>query len=291
MMLLDFQRRMAEDVTRPLCNDFTMQTSAPNGSPISERVANYVKPNHQLSSFERVEIYNRQYWFRLIAAVSEDFPALNAVLGGRRFDKLIRAYLTDNPSTSFSLRDLGAKLPSWLVHYTEFSVAQHDLAVDVARLEWAYIEAFDSATLPPLDATDLATLGPESVLCLQPHIQLLALQYAADELVLEAHKIQPTTGAASNAVTAKKISKCLRVPRPQRSLIYLVVHRYHDSVYYRRIDQEEFQLLTAIQSSDPLAAVISKAFRQTTLAPGEQIAKIREYFAHAAELGWLVISG
>jgi len=287
MTLLDFQRRMAEDVSRPLTHDFTMQTSAPDGSSISEIIATYVKPNDQLSSFERLEIYNRQYWFRLIAAVSEDFPALNAILGTRRFDELILAYLKDNPSTSFSLRDLGAKLPSWLAHHPEFTAAHHDLAVDVAHLEWAYIEAFDSATQLPLNDADLAGLTPESVLALQPHVQLLALRYAADELVLAVHKTKPDTGTASNAITAKKVSKRVRLPRPKRWPIYLVVHRYQDAVYYRRIDQEEFHLLAAIHNGDPLAAVVDKAFYQSNLPPGEQPAKIRDYFAHAAELGWL----
>lgn len=287
MTLLDFQRRMAEDVSRPLTDDFAMQPSAPDGSPISELIATYVKPNDQLSSFERLEIYNRQYWFRLIAAVSEDFPALNAILGTRRFDELILAYLKENPSTSFSLRDLGAKLPSWLVHHPELAASHHDLAVDVARLEWAYIEAFDSASQLPLNDADLARLTPESVLTLQPHVQLLALRYAADELVLAAHKSKPDNGIASNAVTAKRISKRRRLPRPRRSLIYLVVHRYQDSVYCRRIDQEEFQLLTAIQNGDPLAMVVDKAFHQTALPPSEQPTKIRDCFAHAAELGWL----
>ena len=36
------------------------------------------------------------------------------ILGQRRFDELILAYLKENPSTSFTLRDLGARLPSWL---------------------------------------------------------------------------------------------------------------------------------------------------------------------------------
>ena len=26
----------------------------------------FIKPNDRLSSFERLEIYNRQYWFRLL---------------------------------------------------------------------------------------------------------------------------------------------------------------------------------------------------------------------------------
>jgi hypothetical protein len=290
MTLLDFQRRMAEDVSRPLTDDFAMQTFAPEGSQVSEIVAAYVKPNDRLTSFERLEIYNRQYWFRLIAAVSEDFPSLNAILGEDIFDQLIVAYLKENPSTSFSLRDLSAKLPSWLEHHPEFTGANHNLAVDVARLEWAYIEAFDAAACPALAAPDLAGLTPESVLSLQPHIQLLALRYAADEIVLAAHKSKPDGEVASNAVSARKSTRRLRLPRLKPMPLYLVIHRYEDSVYYRRIDPEEFQLLAAIQSGDQLSTVVDKAFHDSALPQEEQPTKVRDSFAHAAELGWLSVA-
>jgi hypothetical protein len=287
MTLLDFQRRMAEDVSRPLTANFTMQASTPDGSSVSEIVSGYVKPNDRLSSFERLEIYNRQYWFRLIAAVSEDYPALNAILGAKRFDDLILNYLQQNPSTSFSLRDLGAKLPAWLAVHPEFTARHHNLAVDVARLEWAYIEAFDGATLPPLDATHIGTLEPTTVLALQPHIQLLHLRYAAEEIVLAVHKDKTDVDIVSNAVIERKQSKRSRIPRPRRSPTYLVVHRYQGSVYYRAVDRETFLLLSAIQSGQPLLAVVEQAFSKSALLPAQQAAKIEECFAHAAELGWL----
>ena len=69
-----------------------------------------IKPNDRLTSFERLEIYNRQYWFRLMAGFAEDFPGLHAVLGGRRFDAMAKAYLIDCPSQSFTLRNLGFAL-------------------------------------------------------------------------------------------------------------------------------------------------------------------------------------
>jgi hypothetical protein len=40
----------------------------------------------------------------------------------------------------------------------------------------------------------------------------------------------------------RKESKRRRVPRLRRSQTYLAVHRYEDSVYYRRIDREAFLL-------------------------------------------------
>jgi len=287
MNLLDFQRRMAEDVSRPLTDHFEMQSFSADGDSIDELVVGYVKPNDLLSSFERLEIYNRQYWFRVIGAVSEDYPALNAVLGQKRFDELILAYLKENPSTSFTLRDLGARLPLWLDGRPELTGSHHKLAVDVARLEWAYIEAFDSPALPPLNPVEFSRLLPTSVLALQPHLQLLDLRYAVDEVVLAVHKNRPATDIVSNAVTERKESKRLRVPRLKRCPTYLAVHRYQDSVYYRRIDHEAFLLLSAIQEGEPITSVVDRAMRVSKLPFVERAAKIREYFAHASELGWL----
>lgn len=287
MNLLDFQRRMAEDVSRPLTMDFAMQDFGPDGTSVQEIAAQYIKPNDRLSSFERLEIYNRQYWFRVSGAVSEDYPALSAVLGQERCEELILGYLKENPSTSFTLRDLGAKLPSWLDEHPELVGSRHALAVDVARLEWAYIEAFDSPALPPLDPVEFSRLIPTSILALQPHLQLLALRYAVDEVVLTAHQNRPVSDIVSNAVTDRKKSKRIRVPRLKRSPTFLAVHRFQDSVYYRRIDSEAFLLLSAVKEGDPISTVVDRAMRASKLPALEQAAKIRECFALVSELGWL----
>ena len=224
----------------------------------------------------------------MIGAASEDYPALNAVLGQKRFDTMILAYLRENPSTSFTLRDLGGKLPEWLVRRPELAGGYHDLAVDVARLERAYVDAFDSATLPPLSAADFGELLPASVLSLQPHLQLLELRYPVDELVLAARKNTPEIDIVSNAVAQRKISGRLRIPKLKRSPVYLAVHRFENSVYYRRIDREAFLLLSAIRKGQPIATVVDRAFIGSVLPPRERASKIREYFAHASELVWFI---
>ena len=70
-------------------------------------VAEFIKPNDRLTSFERLEIYNRQYWFRLRDCFYDDYPGLRAVLGDGQFERLADAYLSKNPSQSFTLRNLG----------------------------------------------------------------------------------------------------------------------------------------------------------------------------------------
>jgi hypothetical protein len=286
MNLLELQRRMFEDVRRPLTSGFAMQQKSEDGHSISELAESYVKPNDRLTSFERLEIYNRQYWFRTIAAVSEDFPALAAVLGSKRFDSLVLAYLKENSSTSFSLRNLGARLPRWLEDHPEFAPRRHSLVLDVARLEWAYVEAFDSFAAAPLTLEDFASIGDDSKLALQPHLQLLDLRYPVDELVLAVHKETPPSDIASNAVSERKPKSRSGLPRMRRAAIHLAVHRFDNSVYYRRIDREAFLLLSALQRRHTVAESMELAFAGSKLSPEGQAAKIQECFAHAAELGW-----
>jgi hypothetical protein len=286
MTLLELQRRMAEDVRRPLTADFAMQQQTEDGHSMSELAASYIKPNNRLTSFERLEIYNRQYWFRVIGAVTEDFPALNAVLGWKRFDSLVLAYLRENPSTSFTLRNLGARLPLWLEDHPEFAPTRHALLLDVARLEWSYVESFDRAAVAPLTLEDFTGLGADSRLWLQPHLQLLELKYPVDELVLAVHQATPPSDIMSNAVSEYQQRSRPRLPRMRRSPISLAVHRFGNSVYYRRLDHEAFLLLSALQRQSTLGEAIDAAFAGNKFSPQQQAAKIQEIFAHAAELGW-----
>ena len=101
--LLEFQRTMARAVMQPM---LYARLHEARGRVRQDGVA-LVKPNSRLSSFERLEIYNRSYWSRVLDAFSEDFPGVRAVVGAKRFDHLRRRYLADCPSESFTMRNLG----------------------------------------------------------------------------------------------------------------------------------------------------------------------------------------
>jgi hypothetical protein len=286
MTLLELQRRMAEDVRRPLTSDYEMRQTTDDGVFVEAIAASYISPNDRLSSFERLEIYNRQYWFRLISAVSEDFPTLNALLGSKRFDSLILAYLNENPSTSWTLRDLGAKLPSFLEAHRELTGRRHRLAVDVARLEWAYVDAFDRKHRTPLATAEAQTIGSESRLALQPHLQLLELSYPVDSLVLAVKKRAPEAEIVSSAVSKYESQTLLKLPTIRQGRVWLAVHRFDDSVYYRRIDRETFRLLGALRSGATVSKAVTLAFKRTKLNAAAQANLLRESFAYASGLGW-----
>ena len=70
------------------------------GARSSDLAPRFIKPNDRLSSFERLEIYNRVYWFRVLDCLYDDYPGLRAVLGERKFMKL-RYRLSGQVSVGF----------------------------------------------------------------------------------------------------------------------------------------------------------------------------------------------
>ena len=121
MSLEKIQREMAHAVMTPLTADEEMRRESPDGRSMEQIAASFIAPNSRLSSFERLEIYNRQYWFRVLGALAEDFPALRSVIGSRAFDAMSVAYLSAHPSRSFTLRNLGARLAAWLSANPQFA--------------------------------------------------------------------------------------------------------------------------------------------------------------------------
>jgi len=288
MKLLTLQRAVARAVMQPLMPSERMQRKAPGGGRMSAYAARYIKPNDRLTSFERLEIYNRQYWFRVLASLAEDYPGLRAVLGGRRFEAMCKAYLTECPSRSFTLRNLGAQLAAWLRQNARWISDRRVLALDMVRLEWADIEAFDGEAKPALRSEDLREAKPASLqLDIQPYVQLLDLHYPVDDLLLEVKHGDDTPDRASNAVQERrKHSRVHAVAKLEAAEIFLAVHRLDFSVYFRRIEPEEFALLTALRSGKTVERAIDLAFRKSSVPAADRAAFVQRSFQTWAALGW-----
>ncbi len=301
MSLAQLQREMAAAVMLPLTeNDHPsdedlslgtpekrMRAVAADGRRMSAVAESFIAPNSRLSAFERLEIYNRQYWFRLLGALAEDFTALRAVVGDSAFEALSIAYLTAHPSRSFSLRNLGLMLVEWLIVNPQFAGRRHHLAIDVARIEWAFIEAFDGVEREPLTLDQIATLDGSSRLALQPHMQLVAMDYAADELVLELHDRQKRETSEAGLERDSGPGTPARLPKMRRKPTWVAAHRMDLTVYFRRLRQEEFFTLAAIRRGLPLAEALDAGFKESQTQEARRPQLVREWFANWAELGWI----
>ncbi len=241
MNLAQLQREMAHAVMTPLTPDEEMRRESPDGRPMEEVAASFIAPNSRLSAFERLEIYNRQYWFRVLGALAEDFPALRSVIGPRAFEAMSVAYLTAHPSRSFSLRNLGSHLAEWLAGNPHFAGRRARLAENVARMEWAFVEAFDGAERDPLTLEQISTLDGSSRLDLQPHLRLIALDFPVDDLVLKLHKNEKRQTSEAGVEHEDEEQAPAKLPSMRRKPIWLAAHRVDLSVYYLRLKREEFR--------------------------------------------------
>jgi hypothetical protein len=291
MKLHALQRAVARAVMQPLTSSERMQRKAPGGGRMSAYAARYIKPNERLTSLERLEIYNRQYWFRVLASLAEDYPGLRAVLGGRRFESMCKAYLTEHPSRSFTLRNLGAQLETWLRENPLWLRDRRVLALDMVRLEWADIEAFDGQAKPALRSEDLLEVDAAKLqLGIQPYVQLLELHYPVDDLLLEVKHGDDMPDRASNAVQERrKHSKVRAVAKLEPAQIFLAVHRLDYSAYFRRIEPEEFALLNALRSGKTVERAIELAFRKNSVPAADQPAFVQHSFQTWAALGWFCL--
>ena len=286
MNLAQLQREMFEVVRTPLTPAEGTRRQTVNGRPTKKIADKIIAPNDRLTSLERIEIYNRQYWFRLLGALAEDFPGLRAIVGDKAFDRIALDYLNDVGSRSFTLRNLGCKLPHWLAKHRSYIKGTEQLAIDMARLEWAEVEAFDGPDEPIL--TGLATPGGDPVLRLQPYIQLLELSYEVDELLISIRRKQQENSFSANAVMKQmRRSRIRRAKSPKSRKIYLAVHRHDFSVYFKRVEPEAFALLREFQKGCRLSKAIGK-IRWGKSSPDQVADRVRQWFTTWASLGWFV---
>ena len=281
--LLAFQRTLKDALIRPLAPNDRTQRRWIDGRPMAEFAADYIKPNDRLTALERLEIYNRMYWFRLLDCFHDDNPGLRALLGPRRFTRLAEAYIAKYPSSSYTLRNLCSRLAPFIRAEPRWTAPHTALAFDIARFEWAQTVAFDEPGRSVLAATDLATVKPSRLrLGLQPYITLLELNHPADTYVIAVKRrdaLRPETSNASTAARSAEREK--RVPRPRRERTRLAVHRIDNQLYYKRLEAPAFRMLAALRDGCTLTAAIAAGGRR-----GVTPEKIREWFAVWTELGW-----
>jgi Putative DNA-binding domain len=285
MKLLELQRRMAGAIMAPLGRADRLSRSA------AADAESILTPNDRLTAAERLEIYAKSYWYRILDSLYDDFPGLRAILGVRAFDKLSRAYLAELPSESFTLRDLGSRLPEWLARHPEHTGKNRTLALDMARLEWAHIVAFDGPANKVLGPEDLLELSPEMTFRLQPYITLLALEYPVDDLRLRVSELAEGHGEASNAVLRRHERRAVQRFSLKREAVYVAVSRSGEWVCYRRMDADEFRLLDALRGGSPVGEAIDAVFGDSELPLDDLRARMQEWFRTWAESGWFCHPG
>jgi hypothetical protein len=239
-----------------------------------EVAARHFGGSSRVSPAEQIEIYREQFWLRHIGSLIEDFPGLCGVLGQDDWQRLAESYLGSVVPTSPSLRDLGQDLPR---HIASCDFLPHrELLVDMARLEWAYIEVFDAPDTELLTADQLATIPVEAWeqarFELSPSVRLLRAWYPVSDLR------RALRAADENAAP---------IPLPERQSLYLVVYRRELGLWDKSIDPVPFELLEALAAGLPLGQAATAVLARYPDAENELSEKIGAWFRLWGTLGWI----
>lgn len=254
-----------------------------------------ITPSQALSSVERLDIYNRSYFARLLECMRAEYSVLATALGDELFDSFALGYLQQYPSVSYTLTDLGERFPDYLaetrprgeiardvpadlaadtaecsdglgIRPTEVEGDWPEFLIDLARLERTINVVFDgpgAEGTPLLDREQLAAIPPESwpaarLECV-PCLRLLFFSYPINDYF-----------------TA--IRRGEQPDLPERSASYLAVTRRDYRVYRYPLTAAQFHLLQALNTGESVGTAISIAAEHSTV-PDEQFANdLRDWF-------------
>lgn len=180
--LLHVQKWFGSVVAHPLLDDGL----DPKAGNEAER---YIAPSPYLKPMERIEIYNQQYWWRLLNIMQEAFPCVLRLFGYEDFNRSIAVpYLQKCRPKNWSLNTLGDALPDWIAR--EYAAEDKQLIYDAAIMDALYHSLFFHKAFSPISQAD----GDLSVkpLYLQPHVAFLYFPYKMTEFRKQLLKQEPS---------------------------------------------------------------------------------------------------
>lgn len=236
-------------------------------------IARLVAPGATMTSVDRLDVYREQYWYRHWASLAEDFPTVSWLLGGRaQLDALSTAFLEASPPASWNLQRLGEGLPDFVA--TQAPWRDDRRLLDAARLDWAFVRAFDAPDPPAFDAGQLAALPadalPRAQVTFQAALTLLRMRHAV-------HATRRVVVEGGSPEPPASVSTCVAVWRD-------TWHRLHDV----EVDADAFGLLEALAAGRPLG----EACEQLATGLGAEAAarleaKIGDWFQEWTARGWV----
>ncbi|MBX3258929.1 MAG: putative DNA-binding domain-containing protein [Labilithrix sp.] len=255
-----------------------LRRSAPlAGDPeLSAQAARIARGNERLSPVEQVDVYREQFWLRHVDVLRDDFASIRHALGDEAFERLARAYLEACPPASFSLRDLGEHMPRFLAERAPWS--EDPFLAELAKVEWAFVDAFDGADAPPFDPASIAGRTedewPRARIVLHPALQRLSLAWPSHDYRVAARK-----GGEPE--------------RPERRACRVVVYRGPELLHYLEVEADAAAMLDELARGAPLGEACERVAREVGAANGDGASlealegKLAGWFADWTSLGWI----
>jgi hypothetical protein len=203
-----------------------------------EGIAAFVCGDARVSAIDRVGIYANMYFFRLLDAIKEDFPATLRIIGEANFHNLITSYLTEHPPGDPSITEASRYLAEFA--WTSSTLEKWPFIADLIRLERAILEVFLGPDARPLSVEAMkgipAAQWPSVRITAHPALQMINSEWWVNEILRVVESERP-------------------LPEPKHERQTILVWRNNYSVNYRPLDDLEQSALSMIRSGYPFGAM------------------------------------
>jgi len=140
-----------------------------------------------------------------LVALEDSYPRLHAHMGHEDFHTLSRDYVEQGHILTCDLNHIGADFATFLAD-RQYGGTE----IDLARIEWAWLESYRSAEAAPLALTDIAALAEAELLAFpiaaHPGMRVISLTGALSPELVELADMEP---------------QALMIARPQAQVLFL----------------------------------------------------------------------
>ncbi len=265
-----FQSDFGRTISTPF--DFSTGTVKHQREKYRSSIVAVVEDRPEVLGIERLDVYNQQYWFRLLTAMQEDFPLLRHAITVWDFNQLVSEYLSLFPSKKPSLNNLIDEFMLFLEMGHKWNTA---LNKEIAELETTFLRSFTALqgdAFKPITQEEL--LGVENkCLLFQSPFALFSEEWNCME---------------NRAFVFKDDEDLLKptfVEKPQQWVLF-----QRDAILdVVQINETQYALLSLLQRGETLGDAIELASESLTPIHLEELKNsVGSWFAKWISLGWFV---
>lgn len=282
--LKTLQQWFAGIITRPLLEENRMNPISPAKRKMAEEAPRFIVPSPTMKPDARIELYNQQYWWRLLKVMQESYPLLTRLFGPGGFNEALAVpYLVKNPPVHWSLSHLGDRFPYWVDE--AYHEPDRALVLDSARLDWAFGESFISPEYEPIRLENLPEKGELSSLLniklhLQPHVHLFAWTFDLKEFRSEFLKQEPEYWIDNDFPPLKK-------EKEYRNVLYRNCRNF---VVCKEVSKAEYATLMQFKRGASIEDVCAWLEDQEDDVAEEAAGQLQQWFKDWIVRRWLYIA-
>lgn len=190
--LEELQKWFGEAISKPLPQEYEVNPLKKSKPSLEAEANGILNSKGGFSGFDRLGIYNQQYWFRLITIMQGEYSCLVHIMGLKNFNQLVIQFLGSNPPASPYLAELDLGFAQFVTEYfgAPELVGQSKLEENT-RTKYLQALGFDRAFSKAIDAqagksvfnfskvngVPAVEIALSQKIVLSPHVSVLHLDY------------------------------------------------------------------------------------------------------------------